>query len=222
MHIDPKSDVGGVSLVTIRHLFRHAGLDGSLSLPFVRETLKLNPTQAIGLLKALTDAGFIERAHPPHRASVLKLWQLTKEGIRLRGSTAAAPLHRETADRLLSELLHRIKLLNANEYFLARVRRAVVFGSYLGEASRIGDVDVAIECIRREEDYDKHYAANSRRVEEETWKGRSFSNMVERAFWWQREAMLFLRDRKRGLSLHDYASEQKIVDSGPHREIFSE
>jgi predicted nucleotidyltransferase len=147
---------------------------------------------------------------------------LTKEGIRLRGAVAGKPIRRETADRLLSELVERIATLNRNGHFRATVRRAVVFGSYLGHADRIGDVDVAIELVRREANFDKHMEMNMRRVAEESERGRHFANMVEEAYWWQREAMLFLRNRRRGLSLQAYAAIRKIVDASPHRVLFED
>ena len=101
-------------------------------------------------------------------------------------------------------MLERIELLNGDPHFLARVEKAVVFGSYLSRVDRLGDVDVAIRLIPREPDHEKHSKANSRRVAEEYRKGRRFSNNIEQVFWWNREAMLFLRNRKRGLSLHEY------------------
>jgi uncharacterized DUF497 family protein len=101
---------------------------------------------------------------------------------------------------------------------LARFERAIVFGSYLGSAERLGDLDVAIQWQRRETEY-VHLRANNKKVAEEIRKGRHFSNMVEELDWWRREGILFLRNRKRGLSLHDYASDQKVVDSVPHRVV---
>ena len=53
-------------------------------------------------------------------------------------------------------------------------------------------------------------------------QGRRFSNIVDQAFWWQREAMLFLRHRSRGLSLQDYRAIRKIVDGSLHKGIFQE
>lgn len=73
------------------------------------------------------------------------------------------PLRRETAERLLSELLDRITALNSDPRFLARVQKAVVFGSYNGETERIGDLDVAVQLVRREADFDRHTGANNRR-----------------------------------------------------------
>jgi predicted nucleotidyltransferase len=53
-------------------------------------------------------------------------------------------------------LLERIELLNGDPHFLARVEKAVVFGSYLSRVDRLGDVDVAIRLIPREPDHEKH------------------------------------------------------------------
>jgi predicted nucleotidyltransferase len=76
-----------------------------------------------------------------------------------------------TARRLLHDLLGRINELNASLHFLARVKRAIVFGSFLSNVDRLGDVDVAIEWERREKDWDKHHQANNERVAEEVRKG---------------------------------------------------
>jgi hypothetical protein len=59
-------------------------------------------------------------------------------------------------------------------------------------------------------------------VREEQASGRRFSNLVDQLFWWQREAMLFLRNRKRGLSLQPYGDIRKVVDTSAHRLIFGD
>ena len=99
------------------------------------------------------------------------------------GATAAKTLRRETAERLLSELLDRIIALNSDPRFLARVQKAVVFGSYIGEPDRIGDLDIAVQLVRREPDFEKHTQANNRRVAEEFARGRHFSDILDQAFW---------------------------------------
>jgi len=223
VQIRRNDEVKGISLLTIRALFRKAGLDGILSRSFVGQELKLTKVKTDRLMGALQEMGFLTAAARRHRPNVgEREWQLTEEGIRLRGAVAAKPIRRETADHLLSELVERIATLNRNGHFLATVRRAVVFGSYLGHADRIGDVDVAIEIVRREPNFDQHVEMNMRRVAEKSERGRHFANMVEEAYWWQREAMLFLRNRRRGLSLQDYAAIRKIVDSSPHRVLFED
>jgi hypothetical protein len=221
MQIHAADTVEGVPLVKIRWLFLKAGLDGTVSRDLVRRKLKLTTGKADRLIAQLRDRGFLVPLRPRSKAEGMEdLLRLTKSGIRLRGATAAKPLHRATADRLLAELLDRIKALNGNDHFLARVRSAVAFGSYVGNADRVGDLDVAIELVRRERDFDRHREANDCRVAEELQNGRRFATFLDQLFWWEQEAMLFLRNRKRGLSLHQYGPIRETVDASPHRVVF--
>jgi len=55
---------------------------------------------------------------------------------------------RKTADRALHEFLDRVRTLNANKDALYQVPEVVIFGSYLTDAERLGDVDLAIEPVQ--------------------------------------------------------------------------
>jgi hypothetical protein len=55
---------------------------------------------------------------------------------------------RKTADRVLREFLDRVRGLIANEDALYQVPEVVIFGSYLTNAERLGDVDLAIEPVQ--------------------------------------------------------------------------
>jgi DNA-binding IclR family transcriptional regulator len=110
-------------VTVIRTVFRRAGLEGALTAGFVRDTLHVSEPKAGALLRAFAKAGFLRREKGGR-------WQLTTTGIRLRGATAARPLLRQTAERLLDELLQRIAALNEDSRYLARVEKAIVFGSY--------------------------------------------------------------------------------------------
>jgi hypothetical protein len=213
MQIDPRATIEGVPVTVIRTLFRRAGLEGVLTASFVRDTLHVSEFKAGALLRATVKAGFLKRENGGR-------WQLTTEGIRLRGSTAAKPLLRRTAERLLDELLQRITALNEDPRFLARVEKAIVFGSYLSGGDRLGDVDVAVHLVPRSPDPKKHREANDRRVAEEEQNGRRFRSFLDQAFWWEQEAMLFLRNRRRGLSLQHYASIREAVEASPHSLIY--
>src|SRR6266498_2642949 len=140
MHIDSRATIEGVPLTVIRTLFRRAGLEGALTAGFVRDILRLSEPEAGALLRALMKAGFLKEEKGGH-------WDLTTAGIRLRGSSAAKPLLRRTAEGLLDDLLQRIAALNEDSHFLARVEKAIVFGSYLSGADRLGDVDVAVHLV---------------------------------------------------------------------------
>jgi predicted nucleotidyltransferase len=188
-------------------------LSRPLAIDFVRDTLHMSEPEAATFLRSLRKAGFLKRGKDG-------LWDLTTEGIRLRGATAAKPLLRRTAERLLEDLRQRMTTLNEDPRFLTRVEEAIVFGSYLADKDRLGDVDVAVHLVSRLTDPLKHREANDRRVSDEEHEGRRFSSIIDRVFWWQQEAMLFLRNRRRGLSLHDYELIKEIVEGSPHARIF--
>ena len=223
MRIDSSEQLEGVPLPEIRAAFREVGLDCVISTDFIRRRFHLSKTQADRLIATLRRLKFLKPISTRRSGQAATGdWLLTDQGIRLRAATAAKPIRRATADRLLSDLLEHIEKLNADSRFLGRVRKAVVFGSYIGKADNIGDIDVAVEIVRREPDFEKHTQANNRRVAEEFVGGRRFSNILEQAFWWQKEAFLFLRNRKRGLSLQDYGAIKDIVAASPHRVVFEE
>jgi hypothetical protein len=213
MQIDSSATIEDVPLTVIRTLFRRAGLVGALTAGFVRDTLHVSEPKAGALLRALVKTGFLKREKSG-------CWHLTTAGIRLRGSTAARPLLRRTAERLLNELLQCIAALNEDPRFLARVEKAIVFGSYLSGGDRLGDVDVAVHLVPRSVDLKKHREANDRRVAEEEQKGRRFRSFLDQTFWWEQEGMLFLRNRRRGLSLQHYGSIREAVEASSHTLIF--
>ena len=201
MQIDSRATLEGVPLTVIRTLFRRAGLEGVLTAGFVREILRVSEPKAGTLLRALMTAGILKREKDGR-------WDLTTAGIRLRGSSAAKPLLRRTAEGLLDDLLQRIAALNEDSHFLARVDKAIVFGSYLSGGDRLGDVDVAVHLVPRSPDPKKHREANDRRVAEEEKNGRRFRTFLDQAFWREQEAMLFLAEPSQGLESAALRSDQ--------------
>jgi predicted nucleotidyltransferase len=64
----------------------------------------------------------------------------------LGAASAAKPITRQTAERALDDFLARVVLVNRRAYYLAKVTKVVVFGSFLRpDIERLGDVDVAVE-----------------------------------------------------------------------------
>ena len=138
MQIDPQATIEGVPLTVIRKMFRRDGLKGTLTAEFVRGTLHVSESGAAALLRASVTVGFLRR----ERAG---LWHLTTAGIRLREATAAKPLIRRTAERLLEDLLQRMTALNEDPRFLARGEKAIVFDCYLDA----GDLGKPRQALKR-------------------------------------------------------------------------
>jgi len=78
-------------------------------------------------------------------------WRNTMAGNALANATAAAPISRADADRVLNAFLIRVGIVNDAKTSLYRVGKVVVFGSYLGNQDRVGDIDLAIRLDRRPE-----------------------------------------------------------------------
>jgi predicted nucleotidyltransferase len=69
-------------------------------------------------------------------------------------------IKRETAERILKEVVQKVKKFNSSpesqfKYFVSKV---LVFGSYLTQKVRLGDIDLAIQIERRwitDKEYDR-------------------------------------------------------------------
>ena len=146
----------------------------------------------------------------------------TIAGNALASSTAAKPIHRQTAEERLAEFLERVRLLNASDEWAYRVTKVVVFGSYLTRKSRLGDVDVAIRLEPRSKYQNRWSEVLLAQAEEAERRGTRFSRFVDRLGWAQREAKRFLKSRSRSLSLHDLEKEQVLLERIPHRVLYEE
>jgi len=160
--------------------------------------------EAKNLIQALEKEGFLERDLETETHYKNKIW--AKDGVwknTIRGNALAqAPaktISRRKAEELVQEFLKRVKTVNENGPYLYCVKRAAVFGSFLGDSPVLGDVDIAVEISRKPYPNNKEYETKAA----ERRRGRRFSNIVEEIAWPHIEVEKFLRSRQR-ISLHDY------------------
>lgn len=117
----------------------------------------------------------------------------------------ALNISRKTADKILSEVVERAKEINASPYpkFTLFIEKIAVFGSYLTDKEKLGDVDIAIllkgriegkhpdsmrdvyECIR----------LHNKEGKLDFMQAVSFPQTIIRQT---------LRNRSKSLSIHDY------------------
>ena len=100
--------------------------------------------------------------------------------------------------------MDRVNAVNASEEYAFKVKSAVLFGSMLSSADRLGDVDVAIDLRRRILDSVKFRQQCDRRRQLAEEQGRAFSTAIDWATWPEREVILQLKARSRSLSLHRF------------------
>jgi predicted nucleotidyltransferase len=181
----------------------------------VQRVAGVDGQQAAALIAAMKKAGLVKANRGRDRGT----WSTTRLAQRLGAPSAAKPISRETAERALGEFLDRVKTVNGDAYYLTRVSKVVVFGSYLRpEVDRLGDVDIAVELQPKEPDPAKRREATNRRLAETGHRVQSF---LQREFWWRGEVLHFLKARSRAISLHDYGFEKELIDAEPHKVVFS-
>ncbi len=125
------------------HLLRRYRL-GSFVAGAAEDALTISSLQASTFLRQLRSLGLIESAEflP---VGVEEAFEITTSGLAFANASAAAPIHRKTAELVLRQFLERLHAVNDNPDYVYRVESAVLFGSMLSTTERLGDVDMAIE-----------------------------------------------------------------------------
>jgi predicted transcriptional regulator len=140
MRLDLTETFAGVPARRVRDVLRRAG-SRWVTPYWLADATGASDDQADNLVDTLVSRGLIERDEDEE---VVKLTEL---GIAF-SQASLTTVTRKTADRLLHEFLDRVRALNADEDALYQVPEVVIFGSYLTNAERLGDVDLAIEPVQ--------------------------------------------------------------------------
>lgn len=151
------------------------------------------------LIETLIQQGFIRLNEKETDERKLPRYELTDDGREFRRATAAKPVHRKKADEAIKGLMERVRIVNEDDFFLYRVTTVVLYGSYVRGAERPADVDLAIDVKRKISDVKKFHEA--------CWKHLNDSGQECRRIGYEfdfprDEVFVFLRQRKRTLSLH--------------------
>lgn len=188
-----------------------SGLDAKVLRDFLRKSytgfdqdwiikdLKVAPSQAPLIINALLREQYIEPDRRwQERFGTMPRYCATRKGRELMRASAAARITRKTAQLALDGFMQRVHEVNRNPRYLCSITKVVVFGSFLKDLDRLGDVDVAVETgyrIPNDENLWKviqQYAWNS---------GRNFPTFVAEQYWPIHEIMLVLKARKRTLRM---------------------
>lgn len=116
-------------------------------------------------------------------------------------------------DDVLVGLLDRVEQYNSDPDKILTVKAVAVFGSFLGQTQKLGDLDVAVKYEDRNLDRDRAktalaYASKS---------GRQFCTFVDQLAWPETELRQVLKARKRTIRLQAWDSFVRIVADDPVR-----
>jgi hypothetical protein len=208
MHIISGQQICGVDALSLRHAFRRLRGVDSFSVELLAEKLNCSCAHAEAVTRALAAEGYIAPEMP---RGANPSWRLTVKARTLALASAASPLTRPTADRLVQGFLARAMAVNASAELIFVVSDAVIFGSYLTEAQRINDVDIGFRLARRVAESDPSMDAE-RRVSAARTRGRIFRSWFDELCWPRTEVLLSLKSRSRGISLHDMDDDAIFTD----------
>ena len=219
MRIDSKEKIADVEILKVRDFLRRVNNTDEWEDDFVVHRLKISPKKAYRLVNELNLKGYIE---PIRIYRQKQYYRKTLKGSTLGLASAAKPVTRKTANRIFSEFMDRVRQVNSDSSYLIKVQKVLVFGSYLTDAIRINDIDVAVELTWKEKhpmvlNKDKAQLALNLSIMAED-KGKNFSSFIDRLEWPEHEVRLFLKSRSRTLSIHSIHDE--ILNRVEYRVFF--
>lgn len=221
MRIDSNENIADVKILKVRDFLRRLDNTDEWEIDFVVYRLKLSTKKANRLINELNRRGYIE---PARIYKQKQFYRKTLKGSALGLASAAKPVMRKTANRIFSEFMDRVRQVNSDPSFLVKVKKVLVFGSYLTDALRINDIDIAVELTWKENHplvlnkERSQLALDLSAIAEQ--KGRKFSSFIDRLEWPEREVRLFLKSRSRALSIHSINDE--ILNRVECRLVFSD
>lgn len=137
MRIDPRSEIDGIRALRIRDCIRRAR--GSwITAEYLAGCLKVSDSSAASLIDSLVSRGILQPSQLSRDGD--QHYDVTEHGSRFMLASGAKPIKRETADRLVRELLERVEGINKDQSYLHTVDYVGVFGSYLSDSATINDL----------------------------------------------------------------------------------
>jgi predicted nucleotidyltransferase len=213
MTINPKQKIAGCSILRIRDFVRSYS-DQEFDLKMAAKTLEIDAAKAAAIVEWLKANEYITRVE----SSAKGRWTSTARGAAFVNSSARKKISRRTADRLLNQLVGRAKEANEAKEFAYRVERIVVFGSYLGTAPTLSDLDVAVELKRAAPDVAAQLKLEAERVRVARASGRRMRNLTETIYWPQQEVFRFLKGRSP--SYHFIPPTDGILQTAARKVVF--
>jgi hypothetical protein len=200
MRITPDEMIAGYAALEVRDFLRRYRLT-DFYIKAAEDALVLSPRTATIFMNKIKGLEFIEELD---KWNGRRVFRLTIKGQALANASAARPIHRKTAERLLEQFLERVRRVNSTQEYVYRVEHVVLFGSMLSDIDRLGDVDVAVQLqpkVNEDAAFQEWSMARRRAAEA---KGRNFYGILDWAMWPTQEIFLQLKARSTGLSLQDF------------------
>lgn len=210
MRIDPDDRIAGHPILAIRNLLRKAVFDPKA----VRKVLKVDEREAGRVIDALKKERYI--CEFLDKDATPDVWQTTPKGSVLAGAHTWPPITRGEAERIMDEFMRRIKTVCDDDRFLYEVGQVTVFGSYLGDAGELNDIDLIVKLRVKEKFKDNYRDVLRDRLEAAQAIGLRLKRGVDWKPYPRRGVLRYLEAISRYLSLHR-EKELQIIEDGNRR-----
>ncbi|MDR1007430.1 MAG: nucleotidyltransferase domain-containing protein [Campylobacteraceae bacterium] len=144
---------------------------------------------------------------------------MTSNGQALCVARSTPPLNKAKADKIFNEFMERVEEINNSNYYLYKVKKLLLFGSYLNsDKEDFGDIDIALDLKRKIDNLDDHKKAREERIQEVKQKGKYFSNYMKEILYPESEVMFKLKNKCRYINLHSI--EDEILKTAKFKQIY--
>lgn len=208
MRIASGSFIAGYPILDVREVLRNLDdHDGYITSFVAANILHIATNKVHAALKCFETEGLLhitkitksDRARPTKAFRV----ELSDKAHSLRMAKACKPITKAYADQAVAALLERCNVVNKDPFYLYKVKKVLVFGSYLRAAPYYGDVDLVIDLYRKDRSPNYSGMSVSQKREQALANGRRFSSLGEKLMWPYTETLLFLKSKSRTLSFHN-------------------
>jgi hypothetical protein len=218
MRIEKNEKINNIPVIKIRNYFRKARHYG-FSKERIRNHFHLNENDVNLLINELIRNELIEQRNS---YSAEYEYQLLRKGNALCAASCVPPISKQKADKIFNEFMQRVEEVNNDDYYLWRVNRLYLFGSYLNPNNNdFGDIDLLYILKRKIADEFIFQQRCRQRFTEEIAKGRRFKDIFERYAWPAKEVVRKLKNKNPYISLGPLSSVfDDLLVTEPNKQIY--
>lgn len=199
MEIVKGTEIAGFPILKIRNFLRKYSGINIKNLKYISHNLKISEPETKKLVLKLTKLGYLKVL----KNDLLYTHSLSVKGAALANAKALPPIKREKAEIIFKEFMNRVKEVNRNSYYLFKVDKVILFGSFLADVPFVNDIDLAIRLSTKIKNPDIRDLRENEKRYEAIKKGVKFNGIMAGIFYPVKEVERFLIGKSRYISLHD-------------------
>lgn len=146
-------------------------------------------------------------------------YTLSDNGYMLCRARSVSPIKKEKADKLFNEFLQRVNEVNNDDFYLWKVEKLYLFGSYLDKTKDdYGDIDIGYILERKITDSVKYNKLRMERLNAKLAEGKQLISIDDKLSFPKKDVLLKLKNKCRYISLQPY--DEDLFNKFIYKEIY--